>query len=317
MVIESRITLQERNTQRTIPVIAESQLHEPQVSPPWLGMKIEHHTVGDTSRATACTSSYLAAVCLSGSQEVEYANGLGRVGFKVMSTPGDVFLTGPCELPRRTSKGNAEFVLVEVAPKFIMRVAEEMTTGGAIEVRQLWSEKEESLRYIVMTLHHEVLAGCPSGRLFAEYMGLSFATTLLSKHTASRVRLNYRGGLSQTKLRQVTEFIQDNLSGNLTVADMANLVQMGPCHFARAFKESTNMSPHQFVLRRRIERALQLLKEPQVSLAGVAYEVGFSSQGHFSTVFRKAAGVSPSEYRQDVIGMRLVHEAAVNAGSIG
>ena len=316
MAIE-RITLQERSTQRIIPVLAESQPHESQVAPPWLGMKLEYHTVGASSRAAASTSSYLAAVCLAGSQEVEYARSFGRGGFKVMSSPGDVFLTGPAELPPRSSKGKAEFILVEVATKFILRAAEESTTGEAFEVRQLWSEKEESLRHILMTLHHEVLAGCPSGRLFAEYMGLSFATALLSKHTLSPVRMSYRGGLSQPKLRQVTEFIQDNLSGDLTVADMANLVQMGPCHFARAFKESTNVSPHQFVLRRRIERALKMLKETQLSLAGVAYELGFSSQGHFSTVFRKAAGVSPSEYRQDVNGMRNIRQVCIGAGDRG
>jgi AraC family transcriptional regulator len=256
-------------------------------------------------------------VCLAGSQEVEYANSSGRDGFRVMSTPGDVFLTGPSELPVRSSKGDAEFILLEVAPKFIVRVAEESTTGGSFEVRQLWSEKAESLRHIVMTLHHEMLAGCPSGWLFAEYMGLSFATVLLSQHMLSPVRLCYRGGLSRTKLRQVSEFIHDNLSGSLSVADMANLVQMGSCHFARAFKESTGMSPHQFVLRRRIERALQMLKETHVSLAGVAYELGFSSQGHFSTVFRKAAGVSPSEYRQDVIGTRNARGSRIGAGATG
>jgi AraC family transcriptional regulator len=234
-----------------------------------------------------------------------------------MSSPGDVFLTGPAELPARIAKGNAEFILVEVAPKFILRVAEELTNGGRFEVRPLWSEEEESLRYILMTLHHEILAGCPSGRLFAEYMGLSFATALLSKHTSSPVRLNYRGGLSRTKLRQVTEFIHDNLSGSITVTDMANLLEMGPCHFARAFKESTGMSPHQYVLRRRIERALQMLKETRESLAGVAYELGFSSQGHFSTVFRKAVGVSPSEYRQDVTTMRHAREVCIGACVIG
>jgi AraC family transcriptional regulator len=314
MAIE-RITLQERGTQRIIPAVTESQLHEPQVPPPWLGMKLEHHTVCATSRAAASTSSYLAAVCLSGFQEVEYAGGASRGGFKVRSTPGDVFLTGPSELPPRSSKGNAEFILVEVAPKFMLRVAEDLTTGGPFEVRQLWSQKEESLRHIVMTLHHEILAGCPSGRLFAEYIGLSFATAILSKYTLSPVRLSYHGGLPRAKLRLVTEFIRENLSGNLGVADMANLVQMGPCHFARAFKESTNMSPHQYVLRRRIERALQMLKESQMSLAGVAYEVGFSSQGHFSTVFRKAAGVSPSEYRQDVTTVRRLQGSVMASGS--
>ena len=77
------------------------------------------------------------------------------------------------------------------------------------------------------------------------------------------------------------------------------------------------MSPHQYLLRRRIERALQMLKETQVSLAGVAYELGFSSQGHFSTMFRKAAGVSPSEYRQDVVGVRTARELHIGAGAMG
>ena len=317
MTASERITLQERSTQRTIPVIAGSELNESHAAPPWLGIKLEHHTVTSAERATAISSSYLAAVCLAGSLDVEYAGASGRPGFRVMSSPGDVFLTGPAELPARIAKGNAEFILVEVAPKFILRVAEELTNGGRFEVRPLWSEEEESLRYILMTLHHEVLAGCPSGRLFAEYMGLSFATALLSKHTSSPVRLNYRGGLSRTKLRQVTEFIHDNLSGSITVTDMANLLEMGPCHFARAFKESTGMSPHQYVLRRRIERALQMLKETRESLAGVAYELGFSSQGHFSTVFRKAVGVSPSEYRQDVTTMRHAREVCIGAAVVG
>ena len=80
MAIE-RITLQERSTQRIIPLLAETQPHTPQVSPPWLGMKLEQHTVGASARAAASTSSYLVAVCLAGSQEVEYAGGVRRGGF--------------------------------------------------------------------------------------------------------------------------------------------------------------------------------------------------------------------------------------------
>jgi AraC family transcriptional regulator len=60
-----------------------------------------------------------------------------------------------------------------------------------------------------------------------------------------------------------------------------------------------------------------MLKETRVSLAGVAYELGFSSQGHFSTVFRKAVGVTPSEYRQDVTTMRPVQEICVGVGIMG
>jgi AraC family transcriptional regulator len=97
---------------------------------------------------------------------------------------------------------------------------------------------------------------------------------------------------------------------------MANLLQMGPCHFARAFKESTGLSPHQYVLRRRVERALQMLKETPTNLVDIAYDLGFSSQGHFTTVFSKIVGVSPSSYREQVQplrSMRLCYSASDSA----
>jgi AraC family transcriptional regulator len=88
---------------------------------------------------------------------------------------------------------------------------------------------------------------------------------------------------------------------------MADQLDMGPCHFARAFKESAGVSPHQYVLRRRIERALQLLKGTQPSLAEMSRELGFSSQGHFTTVFRRLVGVSPSNYREQVRSLKSIH----------
>jgi len=155
-------------------------------------------------------------------------------------------------------------------------------------------------------LYNELLANCPSGKLFGEYMGLSFATALVTSHSSARARLtDYRGGLSPYKLRQVIAFINDNLSSNVSLAEMANLLQMGPCHFARAFKESTGLSPHQYVLRRRVERALQMLKETSTNLVDIAYDLGFSSQGHFTTVFSKIVGVSPSSYREQVHPLRM------------
>src|ERR1035438_6404920 len=108
MTAGDRITLQERSTQRTIPVITGSELDESHAVPPWLGIKLEHHKVTSAERAAAISSSYLAAVCLAGSLEVDYAEACGRPRFRVMSSPGDVFLTGPAELPAHIAKGNAE-----------------------------------------------------------------------------------------------------------------------------------------------------------------------------------------------------------------
>ncbi len=294
-----RISIYDRVAQRPAPLVDCAEPHLDSANAPWLGIKLEHYCLGASERPEASTTSYLCVVGLNGSYPTKYGATLGQRAFNVTFKPGSIFLTGPGDLPARASTGEFEFLALEVAPKFVMWVGDELANSGPFEVQQLWGAQDEQLRYIALTLYNELLVGCPSGRLFGEYMGLSFATALLSNHSAGPARMaHYRGGLPPYKLRQVTEFISENLSRNLTLAEMANLLQMGPCHFARAFKESTGLSPHQFVLRRRVERALQMLKETRNNLADIAYDLGFSSQGHFTTVFSKIVGVSPSNYRE-------------------
>jgi len=296
-----RISIYDRVAQRAMPLVASTEPDLDSSSAPWVGLKLEHYSLGATERPEASTSSYLAGVCLNGSYRTEYASSSGQRAFNVTYQPGTLLLLGPGEMPARRSTGDVEFLALELAPKFVLWAADELVANGPFEVERLWAVKDEQLRYIVLTLHNELMAKCPSGRLFGEYMGLSFATALLANHSAGSTRLSqYRGGLSPYKLRQVTDYIRDNLSNNLSLAEMANLLQMGPCHFARAFKESTGLSPHQYVLRRRVERALQMLKETPSNLADIAYDLGFSSQGHFTTVFSKIVGVTPSSYRDQV-----------------
>jgi AraC family transcriptional regulator len=291
-----------------VPLIPSSEPLHDSTKAPWIGVKLEHYRISASERPEAGTGSYLAGVCISGTYHTNYAAGFGQAAFSVVYQPGTLFLTGPGEMPARHSKGEVEFLAMEIDPKLVLWAADELVAARPFEVQRLYAVHDEQLRYIMLTLHSELLANCPSGRLFGEYMGLSFATALLINHSTGATRLSqYRSGLSPYKLRQITEYIGDNLSNNLSLAEMANLLQMGPCHFARAFKESTGLSPHQYVLRRRVEHALQRLKETRTNLADIAYDLGFSSQGHFTTVFSKIVGVSPSSYREQVHPLKFCY----------
>ena len=304
-----RISIYDRVAQRSVPLVPLFEPLHDSTKAPWVGIKLEHYRIGASERPEVSTGSYLAGVCLSGTYHTEYAACVGQKAFSVIYQPGSVFLTGPGEMPARHSKGEVEFLAMEVAPKLVLWAADELVATRSFEVQRLWAARDEQLRYIMLTLHSELLANCPSGRLFGEYMGLSFATALLTNHSTNPNRLSQdRRGLSPYKLRQITEYIGDNLSNTLSLVEMANLLQMGPCHFARAFKESTGWSPHQYVLRRRVEHALQMLKETRTNLADIAYDLGFSSQGHFTTVFSKVVGVSPSSYREQVRPLKPCHE---------
>jgi AraC family transcriptional regulator len=116
-----------------------------------------------------------------------------------------------------------------------------------------------------------------------------------------------RGGIATlpwSRLRRVTEYIQEHLDQELTLAQLGDVVYMSPFHFARLFKGSTGVAPHRFVVRKRIAHATTLLAAPELSIARISRVVGFRTPSHFSTVFRRLTGSTPSGYRARHLGGR-------------
>ena len=105
------------------------------------------------------------------------------------------------------------------------------------------------------------------------------------------------GSLPSCRVRRVTEYVQQNLEKDLTLAELAGVVYMSPFHFARLFKGSTGVPPHRFVVRQRISRARSCLAMEGQSIAQISRMVGYRTPSHFITVFRRALGVTPGAYR--------------------
>jgi AraC family transcriptional regulator len=105
--------------------------------------------------------------------------------------------------------------------------------------------------------------------------------------------------LPSGRVRRVTEYIEQNLDKELRLAELAGLVCMSPFHFARLFKRSTGEPPHRFVIQQRIARASAFLAQPEPSIAEISRRVGFRTPSHFTTVFRRVSGVTPSGYRTE------------------
>jgi len=106
------------------------------------------------------------------------------------------------------------------------------------------------------------------------------------------------GGLPRARLLRVIQYIDGNLHRALPLAELSSVVHMSPFHFARLFKERTTVSPHRFLIRRRIDHAMTLLTADGRPVDEVARTVGFRSASHFTTTFRRVVGVTPSEYRR-------------------
>ena len=115
---------------------------------------------------------------------------------------------------------------------------------------------------------------------------------------------NPKAGLGAARLRKMKELVDAKMEDDLGLDEMAESVGLSTAHFARMFRQSTGETPHQFVLRQRIERAKAMLRAPDARVLDVALACGFKTQQHFAQVFRDVCRVSPTEYRQDFLGSR-------------
>jgi AraC family transcriptional regulator len=98
-------------------------------------------------------------------------------------------------------------------------------------------------------------------------------------------------------LRTITELVHGKMEDELSLLEMAQAVDLSTTHFSRMFCKSTGETPHQFVLRSKIERAKEMLRAPEARVLDVAVACGFKTQQHFARVFRRLCGTSPREYR--------------------
>lgn len=109
--------------------------------------------------------------------------------------------------------------------------------------------------------------------------------------------LNAKGGLSVRSARKVQEFLNENFSRKLALAEMAAVCGLSPYHFVRAFSRTFGMPPHQYVLELRLDLAEKLLADSRMTIADIAHSSGFSSQSHFTTVMKKYRQVTPLQLR--------------------
>ncbi len=141
----------------------------------------------------------------------------------------------------------------------------------------------------------------PVSKLYAEALGAVLAHELVQMNNGHvTVEHATRGGLAAWQQRRVAEYIEEHLSEPISLASLAEVAQLSPYHFSRAFKQSFGMPPHRYHMMQRIERAKALLAKPTVSVTEIALRLGFSETSGFTGAFRKLTSHTPSEYRKSL-----------------
>jgi AraC family transcriptional regulator len=167
---------------------------------------------------------------------------------------------------------------------------------------------------LVAAAHAEMVAGFSSGRLFLDSIEQAMAVTLVNGYAVRHRPVQmYKGGLGSARLRTIKELVHAKIEDDLSLDEMAQSVGLSTAHFARMFRKSTHETPHQFVLRQRVERAKAMLRAPDARILDVAVACGFKTQQHFAQVFRDVCGASPTEYRQDFLDSEVIRDSETSS----
>jgi AraC family transcriptional regulator len=193
----------------------------------------------------------------------------------------------------------SSFSLLFIEPDYLIRVARELTVGNRIELIPHHAMSDPLIDRIARSLIAELESNQLGSRLFADSLTIALSIHLLRNYADLPQPLREEtGGLPPGQLQLAIDYINDCLAEELTIAAIADRLQMSQYYFSRLFKQSTGLSPYQYVMQQRIERATFLLRTTSLSVAAIAFQVGFSNQNQLTIQFRKFVGTTPTNYRK-------------------
>jgi AraC family transcriptional regulator len=200
------------------------------------------------------------------------------------------------------SLSSISFFAISMDATFVKQIWEmEFDRVDDFEIRTAIGVQDQVIDRIALLCKRELSEGGIGGRLYAESLGTALAVHLLRQYgTLPSAPIIHKGGIASRPLQRVIEYINWNLQGELSLAELASIAQLSQHHFATAFKASTGMSPHRYIIERRLELARDMLRRSKDNISEIAHAVGFSSTSHLSGHFYRTTGLTPRRFRQSL-----------------
>jgi AraC family transcriptional regulator len=188
---------------------------------------------------------------------------------------------------------------IHLKPEMIRQTAEvsEMDTKR-IGLVECFGKRDLKLHQIAMLLLAELESGGIMGQLYVESLTQVLAIHLLRNYANVTQPLRSENrSLTHTQLKQAVDYIHSHLDQDLSLAELASIINISPTYFASLFKQSMGIAPHQYVIQQRVEQAKLMLSKTDLAIADIASRVGFSSQSHLTQQFKRLTGMTPKQVR--------------------
>jgi AraC family transcriptional regulator len=192
-----------------------------------------------------------------------------------------------------------DFVMFSLETDFVAKTVLEMGCPVS-EPRFRYDFRDQHIRCLMTLLKQEIQCGAPSGLLYSESLAHTIAVRLFLQGEQTLVQQTRTPGsrLAKRTFARITDRIENDLHSDLSLQSLANETGYSQGHFLTMFRATAGITPHQYLILRRIERVKLLLEEKKHSLIDIAQVCGFSSQGHMAYTFKAKTGMTISEFRR-------------------